>query len=133
MISTRVGFIGGHVEQPTYQEVCRKQTGHAEAVEVQYNPQQTSFAQLAKYFFNLHDPTIDRTDKGGQYRSAIFYHNKEQRSIAEGLINDLKSRGYDVKTTLEKANNFYPAGARHQQYCDSRAMTPKDYFTERFE
>ncbi|MFK7933806.1 MAG: peptide-methionine (S)-S-oxide reductase MsrA [Saprospiraceae bacterium] len=132
VISTRVGFTGGLVADPTYQEVCKKQTGHAEAVEVQYDPQQTTFEDLAKYFFNLHDPTIDRTGKGGQYRSAIFYHDKTQQQIAMNLINDLKSRGYVVQTTLEAAGEFYPAGARHQKYCNSRSMTPKDYFMERF-
>ena len=119
------------MDHPTYQEVCSKQTGHAEAVEVQFDPQQTSFTVLAKYFFNLHDPTVDRTDKGGQYRSTIFYHNQQQKEVAERLREELRVKGYAVKTTLEAAGEFYPAGARHQQYCESRQFVPKDYFTLR--
>jgi peptide methionine sulfoxide reductase MsrA len=81
----------------------------------------------------MHDPTIDRTDKGGQYRSAIFYLDEKQKQISEALIRELKDMKYDVKTQLEPAATFWPAEARHQKYCDSRGMTPKDYRKKRFE
>ncbi|MEO0338170.1 MAG: peptide-methionine (S)-S-oxide reductase MsrA [Bacteroidota bacterium] len=133
MIATRVGFTGGHKDHPTYKEVCKKDTGHAEAVEVTFDPEQTSFETLARYFFQFHDPTINRTDKGGQYRSAIFYQDQEQKATAEKLVQQLESNGYAVKTTLEAAGVFWKAEARHQKYCDSRGMQPKDRFVERFE
>lgn len=125
MIATRVGYTGGHTENPTYREVCTKTTGHAEAVEVIYDPTQTSYEALAKVFFETHDPTIDRTDKGGQYRSAIFYQNEAQKAIAENLIKILKDRDLKVATTLEPANTFWQAEARHQKYCDMHGMRPK--------
>lgn len=133
VIATRVGFTGGNLTNPTYQEVCKKQSGHAEAVEVTFDPDQTSFEALAKYFFQFHDPTIDRRDKGGQYRSAIFYHNPEQLNTAKALIQQLEANGYDIKTNLEPSGTFWQASARHQKYCDSRGMQPKDRFVERFE
>lgn len=131
-MATRVGFTGGQKDHPSYKEVCKKDTGHAEAVEVSYDPEQTSFESLAKYFFQFHDPTIDRSDKGGQYRSAIFYQDEEQKAIAKQLIQQLQDNGYPVATSLEPASTFWPAEARHQKYCDSRGMQPKDRFTERF-
>lgn len=133
VISTRVGFIGGHLEAPTYQQVCRKDTGHTEAVEVTFDPEQTSFEALARYFFQFHDPTIDRSGNGGQYRSAIFYHHPTQKAIAEQLIQQLASNGYIVKTRLEAATTFWPAEARHQKYCDSRGLKARDHFRQRFE
>ena len=87
---------------------------------------------MARYFFQSHDPTIDRTDRGGQYRSAIFYQDETQKQAAQKLIQQLETNGYAVKTTLEPAGPFWPAEARHQKYCDSRGMQPKDRFTERF-
>lgn len=125
--------MGGHLEHPTYQQVCRKDTGHAEAVEVTFDPEQTSFAALARYFFQFHDPTIDRSKNGGQYRSAIFYHNPAQKATAEQLIQELESNGYAVKTSLEAATTFWPASARHQKYCDSRGLKARDHFRQRFE
>ncbi|MEL7021967.1 MAG: peptide-methionine (S)-S-oxide reductase MsrA, partial [Bacteroidota bacterium] len=123
--STLVGFTGGHVAHPNYKLVCRKQTGHAEAVKLQYNPSKIRFEDLARYFFNMHDPTIDRSGNGGQYRSAIFYHTPTQHIVAKQLIAQLKSDGYDVKTRLEAATIFYTASARHQKYCSSRKMIPR--------
>lgn len=131
VLKTRVGFTGGHTDNPTYKEVCQKESGHAEAVEVTFDPEQTSFDKLASFFFNMHDPTIDRTGKGGQYRSAIFYHSREQLDMARQLIEQLRAKGYDVVTSLEPAATFWPASARHQKYCDARGMQPVDRFTER--
>jgi methionine-S-sulfoxide reductase len=133
VVSTQVGYTGGHTKNPTYKAVCTKTTGHAEAVEVTFDADQTSFEQLARLFFEIHDPTLDRTDKGGQYRSSIFYLNEEQKKTAESLVAELKEMNYDVKTLLESAGDFWPAEARHQKYCDSRGMVPKDYNKKRFE
>lgn len=132
VVSTRVGFTGGHTENPTYVEVCKKQSGHAEAVEVTFDPTQTSFRDLAILFFEMHDPTRDRTGNGGQYRSAIFIQNEEQRTIAEELIKELTENGFDIKTQLEPSGPFWEAEERHQQYCDVRDMKPRSYFQKRF-
>lgn len=129
--STCVGFTGGHLPEPTYQQVCTKTTGHAEAVEVVFDREETSFEQLARYFFNMHDPEVDRSDRGGQYRSAIFYHDAGQKEVAEQLLSDLRRRGYQPKTNLEPAGIFWPADARHQKYCAARGMIPQDRFIER--
>lgn len=133
VIATRVGYTGGHTENPTYHKVLTKTTGHAEAVEVTFDPTQTSFETLAKLFFEIHDPTIDRRDKGGQYRSAIFYTNENQRLIAEKLIAELKQNGYALVTEVAPAGIFWQAEDRHQKYCDTRGITPKQYKAVRFE
>lgn len=133
VVSTRVGYTGGHTENPTYKQVLTKTTGHAEAVEVIFDPTQTSFETLAKFFFEIHDPTIDRTGKGGQYRSAIFYDNASQKVIAEQLIDDLKNRGFEIATTLEPARTFWQAEDRHQQYCAVHSIIPEKPRVVRFE
>lgn len=132
VIATRVGFTGGQLANPSYQQVCRKNTGHAEAVELSFDPGQASFEDLAQYFFQFHDPTIDRRENGGQYRSAIFYHDDAQKATAIWLIQQLKASGYAVKTSLEPATTFWPAEARHQKYCASRGIRPQDHFLQRF-
>lgn len=132
VISTQVGYTGGHTASPTYQEVCSKQTGHAEAVEVTYDPEQTSFEELAKFFFEIHDPTIDRRSRGGQYRSAIFYTDEAQQQTALLLMEQLRQRGFLPQTELTPATTFWPAEARHQQYCDTRGLQPTDRYTPRF-
>lgn len=124
MVATRVGYTGGHKEFPTYKDVCAKTSGHAEAVEVAYDPERTSFETLARLFFELHDPTIDRRDRGGQYRSAIFCQDEEQKAVAAQLIEELRSNGREVVTQLEPAATFWQAEARHQKYCDARGMMP---------
>lgn len=133
MLATRVGYTGGHTENPTYKEVCSKISGHAEAVEVTFDPEKTDFETLAKYFFEIHDPSIDRQAKGGQYRSAIFYTGEEQLHIARALINELEQNGIKVATSLEPATTFWPAEARHQKYCDTKGLEPTDRYTRRFE
>jgi methionine-S-sulfoxide reductase len=127
-----VGYTGGHTDHPTYHTVCSKLTGHAEAVEVTFDPGQTDFATLAKFFFEIHDPTIDRREKGGQYRSAIFYTDEEQLNIARELIRQLKAKGIEAVTELTPSAHFWPAEARHQKYCDTRGMSPTDRYTKRF-
>ena len=132
VLSTRVGFTGGHTEEPTYHQVCTKNTGHAEAVEITFDPEVVSYEALARLFFEWHDPTIDRRGKGGQYRSAIFYTNERQQEVAKQLVAVLLKNGFDVVTEIEPATAFWPAEARHQKYCDSRNLVPKDYYTKRF-
>ena len=117
------GYIGGHVPNPTYEQVCGKKTGHAEAVEIYYDPSVTTYEELLEVFFKTHDPTtLNRQghDEGPQYRSSIFYHNDEQKSIAEKYIAKLnESREFKdspVVTLLEKATKFYPAEEYHQDY-----------------
>lgn len=117
--STRVGYMGGHKANPTYKEVCSGTTGHAEAMEVVFDPCVVSFEELAKLFFEIHDPTqVDRQgpDVGDQYRSAVFYSNDEQKEVAEKLIGILKDKGYDVVTEVVKADEFWGAEDYHQAY-----------------
>ena len=117
--STSVGYIGGYVENPTYEQVCTGKTGHAEAVEVIFDSGQTDFETLARLFFETHDFTqVNRQgpDIGEQYRSVIFYTDNEQKQIAEKLIRLLEEKDYKVATKPEKAGEFYNAEKHHQNY-----------------
>jgi peptide methionine sulfoxide reductase msrA/msrB len=127
VISTTVGFTGGHVDHPTYKQVCTGRTGHAEAVEVIYDPSKTSYEKLARLFFETHDFTqLNRQgpDIGKQYRSAIFYLNEEQKQIAERLVRELQQMGYAVKTEITPAGKFWPAEDYHQDYYNNTGKTP---------
>ncbi len=127
VISTTVGYTGGDLQNPTYQEVSTGKTGHAEATEVIYDPSKVSYEELAKLFFETHDPTqLNRQgpDVGHQYRSAVFYLNDEQRAVAEELIGILKDKGYDVVTEVTAANTFWPAEEYHQDYYDLKGTLP---------
>lgn len=120
--STTVGYIGGQLPNPTYEEVCTDKTGHAEAVEVEYNPDEISYQELLDVFWNNHNPTtLNRQgpDVGIQYRSAIFYHNEEQKEIAEKSKQFLEQSGkYDrpIVTEIVPAPLFYKAEEYHQKY-----------------
>ena len=119
VISTRVGYMGGNKDHPVYEEVCGGKTGHAETLEVVFNPLKTGFEKLAKIFFEIHDPTQKNRqgpDKGSQYRSAIFYTNKEQKNISEKLVKELEKKGYKVATEILKADAFWEAEDYHQKY-----------------
>jgi peptide methionine sulfoxide reductase msrA/msrB len=119
VLETTVGYTGGQTESPTYEEVCTGTTGHAEAVEVVFDPSVTSFEEIARFFFEIHDPTtLDRqgVDTGTQYRSAVYYTTEEQRETVERLISELTENGYDVVTELEAAPEFWPAEEYHQDY-----------------
>ncbi|MCP4263743.1 MAG: bifunctional methionine sulfoxide reductase B/A protein [Planctomycetes bacterium] len=127
VISTTVGYTGGHVDNPTYKQVCTDRTGHAEAVEVAYDPEVISYEQLAKLFFETHDFTqLNRQgpDIGTQYRSGIFYLDDEQKQIATQLIQTLKTKRYNVKTEVTQADKFWPAEDYHQDYYDKTKKLP---------
>lgn len=116
------GYAGGHVPNPSYQAVCTGATGHAEVVQVTFDPDQLSFRDLLGVFFTLHDPTtLDRQggDVGTQYRSAIFYHDDEQRRTAEDVIRELEAEHvFDdpIVTKIEPLQAFYPAEEYHREY-----------------
>jgi len=125
--STRVGYMGGHKNNPTYKEVCNGTTGHAETLEVVYDPSVTNFEQLAKLFFEIHDPTqVNRQgpDIGQQYRSAIFYTDDQQKETAVKLIDILKKKGYKVVTEVVKADKFWEAEEYHQLYYNKNKGKP---------
>ena len=127
VLSAVSGYIAGQTENPTYQEVCTGQTGHAEAVEVYYDKSKVDYETLAKIFFETHDPSqINRQgpDIGTQYRSGIFYLGAEQKEIAQKLIDILKSQGVDVVTELTEASEFYPAELYHQDYYFQKGTEP---------
>ncbi len=124
---TTVGYTGGTTEEPTYEQVCSNTTGHAEAVEVRFDPVITDFESLARLFFEIHDPTQkDRQgpDVGEQYRSCIFCIDEKQKRIARKLIDQLKARGLAVVTRLEPAGEFWPAEDDHQDYYKRKQSTP---------
>ncbi len=119
VLTTTVGFTGGHLPKPTYEQVCGGDTGHAEAVRVVYDPAQVSFEELARLFFETHDFTqVDRQgpDIGSQYRSEIFYLDGAQKQAAAKLIAELRDRGRQVATRLSPAGEFWPAADDHQRY-----------------
>jgi len=128
VISTRVGYTGGLLKNPTYEDVCTDKTGHAEAIEIEYDPSVVSYEKLLGIFWEMHDPTaLNRQgpDIGAQYRSAIFYTNEDQKNIAALSKENLeKSRKYDKKIATEiiSSSEFYPAEDYHQKYYMKRGI-----------
>ncbi len=127
--ATAVGYEGGSLQQPSYKDVCTDQTGHAEVVELDFNPAQVSYEQLIEAFFSLHDPTtLNRQgpDWGTQYRSAIFFHSPEQEAQARAKIEQLNTEGrYKPKrvvTKIEPAQTFWRAEEYHQRYLEKRGQ-----------
>jgi len=120
--STMVGFTGGRLENPTYEDVCTGQTGHAEAIQVEYDLSAVSYDELLEAFWSSHDPTtLNRQgpDVGEQYRSAIFFHNAEQEAAARASKERLQNSGMyekSVVTQIVPASQFYKAEEYHQQY-----------------
>lgn len=116
------GYTGGHVENPTYKQICGKQTGHAEVVQITFDPAIISFQSLLEVFFTTHDPTtLNRqgADVGPQYRSAVFYHNEGQRETAVSVINAFTEQTIwpnPIVTEVTPADVFYPAEEYHQNY-----------------
>lgn len=125
--STEVGYIGGHKDNPTYKEVCTGKTGHIEAIEVEFDPSQTSYEEMAKLFFEIHDFTQingQGPDIGEQYLSEIFYFDDAQKETAEKLIKVLTEKGFKVATTLRKASTFWKAEDYHQEYYQKNGHEP---------
>jgi peptide methionine sulfoxide reductase msrA/msrB len=138
VISTAVGYSGGHKANPTYREVCTTDTGHAEVVEVVYDPTKTSYEKLAKLFFEIHDPTqVNRQgpDIGSQYRSAVYYRTDEEKAIIEKLIGQLKAKGYKVATEVEKFEVFYreQEDYHHDYYAKTGKQPYCHFYTKRFD
>jgi peptide methionine sulfoxide reductase msrA/msrB len=136
VLTTRVGYIGGHKKKPSYIEVYSGDTGHAEALEITFDTSKTDYETLARYFFEIHDPTqVNRQgpDVGEQYRSAIFYVNEKQKAIAEKLIKILEGKGYKIATKLVEATDFYEAEPYHQDYYLNTGKQPYCHaYTKRF-
>jgi methionine-S-sulfoxide reductase len=123
VLETSVGYIGGHIDKPNYEQVCTHKTGHAEAVKIVFDPEKVSYKTLLMQFFRMHNPTqLNRQgpDVGDNYRSAIFYQNEEQKTKAEEVINELNKTKFDGKivTTLEPNSTFWPAEDYHQKYTE---------------
>lgn len=122
VIVTRVGYAGGHTDHPSYRDVCAGDTGHAEAVEVTFDPEQVSYAQMLDIFWQSHDPTqLNRQgpDVGSQYRSAIFYHTEEQHRLAQESLERLDRSGRlrrRIVTEIVPASTFWEAEEYHQKY-----------------
>jgi peptide methionine sulfoxide reductase msrA/msrB len=124
---TRVGYIGGWLVDPTYQEVCAGTTGHVEAIEIVFDPKKISFEELTKQFFNIHDPTQkdgQGPDLGQQYGSVIFYLTELQKKRAKELIHQLEKKGFRVTTDVRVASRFYPAEEYHQHYYEKTGKQP---------
>lgn len=127
VIRVTSGYTGGTVAKPSYEEVCSGLTGHAEAVEVVFDPTKTNFETIAKLFFEIHDPTEHNRqgpDIGPQYRSAIFYLTQEQQDIALKLKKTLEDKGLSIRTEIVPAGPFYAAEDYHQQYYDKTGKQP---------
>lgn len=134
--SVESGYIGGKTPNPTYEQVCSKITGYAEAVRVIFDPTKTDYETLAKLFFEIHDPTqVDGQgpDIGNQYRSEVFYYTTNQRLITEKLIDQLRAKGYNIATRITRATTFYPAEEYHQDYYNRKGTEPYCHkYTKKF-
>ena len=126
VISTQVGYMGGHYENPTYRDVCTDATGHAEVVEVTFDPKKVSYAELLDVFWKSHDPTqVDRQgpDFGTQYRSVIFFHSKKQEEEAVKSKTEAQKRlRKPIATEIVAAKTFYRAEEYHQQYLEKKGL-----------
>eukprot|EP00019_Armaparvus_languidus_P001176 CAMPEP_0168591020 /NCGR_PEP_ID=MMETSP0420-20121227/6899_1 /TAXON_ID=498008 /ORGANISM="Pessonella sp." /LENGTH=169 /DNA_ID=CAMNT_0008626759 /DNA_START=86 /DNA_END=595 /DNA_ORIENTATION=- len=140
--SSEVGYVGGAKENPSYKEVCTGTTGHAEAVQLKFDPSKVKYEDLVRYFFQIHDPTTkDRqgNDKGTQYRSAIFFHSNEQKETAEKVLKEIQEnenfkKAFDNRkpvTEIVKAAEFFTGEEYHQNYLDANPggyCNHKEYF-----
>ncbi|MCW5962344.1 MAG: peptide-methionine (S)-S-oxide reductase MsrA [Pyrinomonadaceae bacterium] len=124
------GYSGGHKENPTYEEVCSDSTGHAEVIQIKFDPETISYEEILEIFFGTHDPTtLNRqgNDIGSSYRSAIFYHSPQQKEIAEKVIKTLTDDdvfGKPIVTEVTELSNFYPAESYHQNYFANNPNQP---------
>jgi len=125
---TTVGYMGGTLKNPTYEDVCTDKTGHAEVIRIEYDPKKVSYEELLEVFWRVHTPTqLNRQgpDYGTQYRSVIFYHNEQQKKIAETSKNKLmKSQRYSkpIVTEITKVGEFYRAEEYHQKYLEKHGL-----------
>ncbi|KAA6325765.1 Peptide methionine sulfoxide reductase MsrA [termite gut metagenome] len=137
VLTVESGYIGGSIDDPTYEEVRKQGTGHAEAVRICFDPTKTNYETLAKTFFEIHDPTQEDgqgPDLGHQYRSEVFYTTSEQKEIAEKLISLLQKKGYAVVTALTPATTFWKAEDYHQNYYNRKGTIPYCHgYTKRFD
>lgn len=127
VLSVESGYMGGEVENPTYEQVCSKSTGHLEVVKVAYRPDEVSFETLTKLFFEIHDPTQtdgQGPDIGNQYLSAIFYTEDSEREVAQGLIKILEGKGMSIATQLLPKAEFWKAEDYHQDYYQKNGQSP---------
>ena len=128
VVSTEVGYMGGDYKNPSYKDVCSGKTGHAEVVQVKYDPKIVSYEKLLEVFWYNHDPTtLNRQgpDIGEQYRSVIFFHNKEQEKIAKKMLKELDESGEfkgKIVTQIVKASTFYKAEEYHQKYLMKKGL-----------
>jgi peptide-methionine (S)-S-oxide reductase len=128
VLSTRVGYAGGHIPNPSYEQVCTGRTGHAEAVEVEFDPARISYPDLLRVFWGMHDPTtLNRQgpDIGAQYRSVIFFHTPGQEAAARASKRELERSGRfrkPIVTEIQPAADFYPAEEYHQRYLAKRGL-----------
>ena len=129
VIKTTVGYTGGHMENLTYEDVCSDTTGHAEAIEVEFDPKPVSYEDLLNTFWEIHDPTSyhkQGPDAGSQYRAAIFYHDEKQKQAAMKSKNKLQKSGKyknkKIVTEIAKASKFYPAEEYHQKYFEKHKL-----------
>jgi peptide-methionine (S)-S-oxide reductase len=126
VLSTAVGYEGGHLDNPTYKDVCSGKTGHAEVVQVEFDPAQVPYNDILKVFWDNHDPTtLNRQgpDVGAQYRSAIFFHSPEQEATAKTSKEQMQSRYKNkIVTEITPATEFYRAEEYHQQYLEKRGL-----------
>ena len=128
------GYMGGTVDHPTYEQVCSKSTGHLETVEVSYDPSQISYEELTRFFFEIHDPTQSNgqgPDIGPQYLSAVFYQTDEEKQITQGLIDQVRDKGYDVVTKVLPAVTFWKAEEYHQDYYAKKNQQPYCHFYQK--
>ncbi len=137
VVKSTSGYSGGHVENPTYEQVCEKTTGHAEVIQIEYNPAEVTVDELLEVFWQTHDPTtLNRqgNDVGPQYRSVVFYHTEQQKERAEFYKKKLDTSGaFDnpIVTTIEPFTNFYVAENYHQDYYNRNGNQPYCYFVIR--
>ena len=120
---TEVGYTGGHLANPSYEQVCRSDSGHVEAVRVIFDPIQLTYEDLIKHFFEIHDPSQrdgQGPDRGSQYLSKIFVYNEQQRDVATNIIKQLKTSGFPIVTSIEDVNVFWPAEDYHQSYFEKK-------------
>ena len=124
--STAVGYMGGNLKNPTYDDVCTDKTGHAEVIQIEYDPKKVSYEKLLEIFWENHDPTqLNRQgpDTGTQYRSVIFYHNEQQKKLAEDSKKNQKQKyTKPIVTEITKAKEFYRAEEYHQKYLEKNGL-----------